>query len=126
MGFELVQVRAEKTAQRNVPKLVGASAAQKKRYPGDVVSTTVPGLAAKPIIDLQLAVASVERDASFVAAASSGWGALFVADPELLQTHRDGAQGGADGFTLRLGSEGQAASCSTTRVPGSKRSSSDG
>lgn len=46
-----------------------------------VGSTAVPGLAAKPIIDLQLAVASVERDASYRGGVER-LGYLFVADPE--------------------------------------------
>jgi GrpB-like predicted nucleotidyltransferase (UPF0157 family) len=45
-----------------------------------VGSTAVPGLAAKPIVDLQLAVAEVERRDLYVGALE-GIGYLFVPDP---------------------------------------------
>jgi GrpB-like predicted nucleotidyltransferase (UPF0157 family) len=51
-----------------------------------VGSTAVPGLAAKPIVDLQLAVAEVGRRDLYVGALE-GIGYLFVPDPESPDFH---------------------------------------
>ncbi|MFT3866167.1 MAG: GrpB family protein [Solirubrobacterales bacterium] len=51
-----------------------------------VGSTAVPGLAAKPIVDLQLAVSEVERRDLYVGPLA-GIGYLFVPDPESPDFH---------------------------------------
>jgi GrpB-like predicted nucleotidyltransferase (UPF0157 family) len=51
-----------------------------------VGSTAVPGLAAKPILDLQLSVAAIEPRARY-AGALDRLGYLFVPDPDLPDSH---------------------------------------
>jgi GrpB-like predicted nucleotidyltransferase (UPF0157 family) len=51
-----------------------------------VGSTAVPGLAAKPIVDLQLSVPDVERRESYVELLE-GLGYLFIAAPESPDYH---------------------------------------
>jgi GrpB-like predicted nucleotidyltransferase (UPF0157 family) len=51
-----------------------------------VGSTAVPGLAAKPIVDLQLAVDAIEPRARYVRSLE-GLGYLFAPDPELPDLH---------------------------------------
>ena len=136
---DLVRVRAEKVAQRQVPKLVGASGSADV----DVVRAGPLRRLGEEAVPGRLGIGDEQVPQPLDAAAIGGvsldrcHGQLQIDDrlcsepgnrrrADVVQTHRDGAQDGTDAFKLRLGSDAQAGSCSTTRVAGSRRSSSDG
>ena len=69
-------VRAE-CELRRLQRVLGPAAARLEH----VGSTAVPGLAAKPILDLQVSVVAIEQLASYIVPLE-GLGYLFVTDPE--------------------------------------------